>query len=246
MTAAVFGWSPVIMIGRMPARFARGDRRSRLVARRIDHADQPGEHEIPLECSPISSALERSVRRCAVRDAERAQRAARQRSFACENLRAAASVRQRPASSPTSSCVQRVSSTSGAPFVNTSTRPSVSASRVDRAHQLALGRERHFADALETRVQHRRRRSPAFRAATMSAPSVGSPCTVQRPSCSLQRRVVGAVGDGQRALQFDSQVAGDRRRRLPLAPRRSAHSPSRRTSRGRSPSRPRARSSRFW
>ena len=76
-----------------------------------------------------------------------------------------------------------------------------------------------------------RRSRPALRAATSSAPSVGSPCTVQRPSRSLHDRVVGAIGDRERALELDPQ----RRRRSAPPPSRAhrarpARSPSPRTS----------------
>ena len=46
---------------------------------------------------------------------------------------------------------------------------------VNRAHQFAIGREGHFCEAgVEASSS-----SPALRAATINAPSVGSPCTVQ-------------------------------------------------------------------
>ena len=53
MTVAVRGWSPVIMIGRMPAPRALATATRRLRARWIDHADQPREGEILLE--PLAS-----------------------------------------------------------------------------------------------------------------------------------------------------------------------------------------------
>ena len=116
--------------------------------------------------------------------AERAQRLAGQLLVRLADLARGAPSSSGRVSSPTSSCEQRASRTSGAPLVKTSRRSCRSASRVDRAHQLALGGERHLADAREARVERlvararpcARRRSARLRS--------GSPCTVQRPSRS--------------------------------------------------------------
>ena len=85
---------------------------------------------------------------------------------------------------PTSSCEQRASSTSGAPLVKASRRSS----------PFGVAYERCSSACARTRTEPRRRArsarpsasasSPALRAATISAPSVGSPWTVQRPSRS--------------------------------------------------------------
>ena len=56
---------------------------------------------------------------------------------------------------------------------------------------------------------------PNLRAATISAPSVGSPCTRQRPSLLDERRVVGERGGAQRPRDGVAHAArlGERRRR---------------------------------
>ena len=59
----------------------------------------------------------------------------------------------------------------------------------------------------------RRASRPALRAATSSAPSVGSPCTVQRPSRSCRTALLARSAGAQRALDLDAQRAVDRRRR---------------------------------
>ena len=56
ITAAVRGWSPVIISGRMPAPLRARDGVLRLGARRIDHADQPGEDEVLLETASDPAA----------------------------------------------------------------------------------------------------------------------------------------------------------------------------------------------
>ena len=85
-------------------------------------------------------------------------------------------------SSPTNSCTQRASKISGAPFVKTRRRSGSARVSMDRAHQFALGRERYFGHA------SRRLRvfgmQPGFARRDDERPSVGSPCTVQRPSRS--------------------------------------------------------------
>ena len=55
---------------------------------------------------------------------------------------------------------------------------------VHGAHQLALGRERHLARRAGDAASSASGRRPALRAATSSAPSVGSPWTIHRPSRS--------------------------------------------------------------
>ena len=186
----------------------------RLVARRIDHADQPSEDEVLLDALVELLVLERVRRQRAEGDA-RACAAPRRpvpRSSA-ESPRGARAV-SGLVSSPTSSCEQRASSTSGAPLVKTSRRSCRSASRVNRAHQLALGRERHFADAREARVERfilqpglaRRDDQRAFGRIALHRPA---------PVALLQHGVVGAVGDGERALQLDPQRARRSARRRP-------------------------------
>jgi hypothetical protein len=79
MTLAVRGWSPVIMIGRMPGVFRAHDRVFRLDTRQIDDADQAGEHEVLFDaCVRMSRMLRQSLaRQPSSGDAERPQRLAR-------------------------------------------------------------------------------------------------------------------------------------------------------------------------
>ena len=57
MRAAVRGWSPVIMMTRMPARRASRDRRRRLLARRVDDADGADEDQVALELLELRAGL---------------------------------------------------------------------------------------------------------------------------------------------------------------------------------------------
>ena len=59
---------------------------------------------------------------------------------------------------------------------------------VDRAHQLALGGERHLPHAREARCQRLRPPARPCGRRRSSAPSVGSPCTVQRRPAPAARR----------------------------------------------------------
>ena len=84
---------------------------------------------------------------------------------------------------------------------------------MNRGHQLALGREGHFADALEARVE-RFSLQPGF--ARGDDERAFGRIALHRPApvALLQHGVVGAVGDGQRALQLDAQRAVQPCRRL--------------------------------
>ena len=143
-------------------------------------------------CSTRSSSCagvgERVVGEPADGDAERAQRLAGQRVVRVAGSRARRSAVSGRASSPTSSCVQRAEQHVGRALGEDEHAVLALGVAMHGAHQLALGRERHLADARRTARRAPRRSRPALRAATSSAPSVGSPCTVQRPSRSLQRR----------------------------------------------------------
>ena len=113
------------------------------------------------------------------------------------------------ASSPTNSCEQRASRTSGAPFGKSEQTLLPLGVTVNRAHQLALGGKRHFADALEAGVERlllqpglaRGDDQRAFGRVALHRPA---------PVALLQHGIVGAVGDGQRAHQFEPQRAIDR------------------------------------
>ena len=73
---------------------------------------------------------------------------------------------------------------------------------MNRRHQLALGRERNFANALETRIERfilqpgfaRRDDERAFGRVALHRPA---------PLALVQLGIVSAVADGERALQFD-------------------------------------------
>ena len=198
----------------MPAASRARDGLLRFLARRIDHADQAQKDEFLLDALVnfvrCSNASDGSVARG---NAQRAQRLAGELFVRLQNLaRGAASVNGR-LSSPTSSCEQRASSTSGAPLVKTSSSLLSLGIGVNRAHQLALGRERDFSDALEARVERlvvqsgfaRRDEERAFGRIALHRPA---------PVVLLQHGVVRAVGDGQRALQFDAQSVRRVRRHL--------------------------------
>ena len=65
----------MIIIGRIPAGFRPRDGFSRLVARRIDHADESGEHEVAFDA--LVDVIVRQVLvggEISVRNAQRAQR----------------------------------------------------------------------------------------------------------------------------------------------------------------------------
>ncbi len=85
--------------------------------------------------------------------------------------------------SPISSRVQRARSTSGAPLVSASRCSCRSASVCSVLISLRSD-ENGTSPTRAKRVSSAPASSPALRAATISAPSVGSPCTVQRPSRS--------------------------------------------------------------
>ena len=85
--------------------------------------------------------------------------------------------------SPTSSNAQRVSRTSGAPLVNTIPACSSSVSRWIVLINLRSD-ENGTSPTRGSRLSRSASLRPHFRAATISAPSVGSPWTVQRPSRS--------------------------------------------------------------
>ena len=86
-------------------------------------------------------------------------------------------------SSPTNSREHRASSTSGAPLVNTICLSPRSLSRC--SVDISLRSEENGTSATRgNRGSSVSARSPALRAATISAPSVGSPSTIQRPPSS--------------------------------------------------------------
>ena len=129
------------MTGRTPARFARTTASRASVARRIDHPDQAGEHEIPFEMLADVRGAERPVRRGAVANPERAQRAGRQRIVRLENLTSPV-VGQRPVlRSDVLVCAPRQQQVRGA-FREHQDAAFSFGVRVNGAHQLAFSRER--------------------------------------------------------------------------------------------------------
>ena len=229
ITAAVRGWSPVIMIGRMPGAFARAHRVRRLVARRIDHADQSREDEVLLDArvDVATRRTRRHRRQPADRDAERAQRLAGQRLVRALGSRARRSAVSGRGSSPTSSRVQRASSTSGAPLVNTTIRSSRSASRCSVVISLRSDENGTSPTRGSARRARRTRGRPCAprRAARLRS---DRPAPIHRPSCSLHGGVVRAVGGRERALELRRAAHRRSGRRLPardLAARARSPSP---------------------
>ena len=133
-----------------------GDRRPRLRARRIDDPDESRGRPAPARSTRPAGGRS-SGRQRPIRDGERAQREVGEPVDRREDL-APAGVGQRAHLAGDPLSVQRASRTSGAPFVTTASPNSPASVGLDGAHQLALGRERHLADALEAR-------RPALRAA---------------------------------------------------------------------------------
>ena len=148
--AAVCGWSPVIISTRTPAA-----RASAIACRASGRGgsmspDEPEIDELALDRFALGRPLRR--RQGPVGDRERPEREIAEPLDAREDLasgEAPSAAARRPA---TRSSVQRGSRTSGAPLVTTAMPTAALDVRVERAHQLPLRRERHLADALESRT----------------------------------------------------------------------------------------------
>ena len=200
----------------------------RLRPRRIDHADQSGEDEILFDAfvgmrgvlAPARPSVSQRTATPSVRSASPASA-----SLVCRISRAALGRQRPPARRRRPRRVHRASSTSGAPLVKTTPRVLPRpVSRWSGAHQLALGGERHLADARQALVERVGARGPPCaprRAARprsdRPAPSSGRParCTVALFARSATR---------QRALELDAagrRRAGRRPRHAPLLPARS-------------------------
>ena len=211
ITAAVRGWSPVIISGRMPAPFARAT--ASLASGRGGSIMpiKPGEHQILFDrCVRIRSVLcERPGRQPPAGDTQRPQCLAGERLVDLENLRGDAPRVSGRRPSPTSflgaSCEQHV----GRALREHDAAIAVAPCRGEACSSACVRRRtalrRRVAAARPTTADSR----PALRAATRSAPSVGSPCTVQRPSRSTTSRVVCSIGDSERTFQFHSECAVD-------------------------------------
>ena len=135
-------------------------------------------------------------------------------------------------SPPTSSWEQRGSSTSGAPLENNTRCESRSTSSCTVLISLRSD-EKGSSPTRGQRVPSARSSRPALRAATISAPSVGSPCTHQRPSSC--RSVALLASDAAVSVRSTPSRAFPRaapRRRRPRPSGRSqspeAHAPTRR------------------
>ena len=156
-------------------------------------------------------------------DAERAQRLAGKRLVARQDLARGAPPSEAVASSPTSSCEQRASRTSGAPLVRASRRSCLLGVAVNRAHQLALGGERHLARC--ARSGRRAPRPPA----RPCAPRRSARPRSDRPAPSSARRAPAArrCWRGRRRRARARARTGARRRSprpRPAAPRLRARS----------------------
>ena len=226
MTAAVSGWSPVIMIGRMPAPLARAT---------ASRASARGGSIMPIRPSKDEILLDRLVERVPQRasfgeraegDAERAQRLAGQLLVDGRISARRASVSGR-ASSPTSSCEQRASSTSGAPLVNTSSRSWRSASLCTVLISLRSEENGTSPTTREARVE-RLGLQPGL--ARRDDQRAFGRIALHRPASVplLQDGVVGAVGGGERAHQLGPQRPVDRPAALAAAARPLARSRCRR------------------
>ena len=163
-----------------PARRPRRQRRPRRVAARACGKATPSVRS----ASPASAS---TVRRISSRRSSSSGR----------------SCRRRPAPA-----VQRASRTSGAPFESTVRRVVVLGVQVWRSHQLALGRERAPRRRARSGSRSASAARPTLRAATISAPSVGSPRIVQRPLLLLRARRCSRARRPQRPSRPPPAAAG--------------------------------------
>ena len=173
-------------------------------------------------CSPTVVGRQRSVGRRAKCDAQRAQGASGQRVVRLQNLAAPRPRTADARSSPTSSCVHRASSTSGAPFVNTSTRPSASASVWTVLINLRSDENGTSPTRAKRCVETLRLRDRPF------SPQQSARPRSDRPAPSSVRPAAAATRcwRGRRRQARAPVRSADRRRparRRPDAPRRSAH-----------------------
>ena len=170
-------------------------------------------------CSTSSSNASRPaavLRQGAEGDAERAQRLAGECLVGRQDLRSGALSVSGRASSPTSSCEQRVSRTSGAPLVKASRRSWRSASLCTVLISLR-SEENGTSPRRAKRASSASASSPALRAATISAPSVGSPCTVQRPSRSCRTALLARSAAESVRTNSDRSAPIDRPAAVPAA-----------------------------
>ena len=187
--AAVRGWSPVIISTRTPAACASAIAARASGARRVDDPDQPEVDQLALD----RLVLRRSLVRRAAAGRRRRACAARGRRAArpSRGSRSGASSVSGRTSPPTRSCgAAREQHVGRALGDDGEAELAGRASDWKRAHQLALGGERHLADALEPRARALRCSPSIFASATRNAASVGSPWIVHSPSVLAQHGVV--------------------------------------------------------
>ncbi len=181
----------------------------RFVARRVDHSDQPEEDEIVLDALVNLVAPERVLRQRSEGDTERSQRFSRQVFIATRNLRAAFG-RERSRlfadkllRAAHEQDIRRAFGQDEQAFLPLGVA-------VNRAHELALGGEGHFADADEPGGEALRPRARALRAATIKR-ALGRVALHDPASVALlQRCIVGPVGRGERTQELEPERAVDR------------------------------------
>ena len=227
MTAAVRGWSPVIMIGRMPAPFARATASVASARGGSIMPIRPGEDEVLLDALVDAAVVRVGASSASQRIATPSVRSASsgERLVGARDLRAALR-RQRPrlladqlARAPREQHVGR------ALREHDAGAPSRSASRCTVLISLRSD-ENGTSPTRGSRASSASALRPALRAATSSAPSVG--IALHRPAAVLLAARVGvvrAVGGGERALELDARARRRRRRRPRAARPRPARSP---------------------
>ena len=233
MAAAVFGWSPVIMIGRMPARLAADRRQSRGSSRGGSIMPiRPANTRSRSISSPIPSRV--SV----VRDARKATASVRSARPASASF-ASRICRRRDSDSVPPLLTDELVRAPGEQDVRRALReqqdpPLALGVGVNRAHHLALGRERQLSDAREPLLQTFRLETGLPRRddqRSLGRIAVHGPAPVSSDSrrrCSRGRRP--RAPDPARSAASPRPV-----RRRPARTRRTAHTPSRSATRARSP-----------
>ena len=208
MTEAVIRWSPVIMIGRMPACFARA---------MASFASSRGGSMMPISpantrsCSNRSStfpAIRVSAGNVRIGNPERPQRLRlRARHSSRESQlsgRRSAAAPLRPPARASSVRAARP----GAPFVNTRSWLVPFGVGVHRAHELALRRERHLTDSMKACLEGRVAEagfSRGYEERAFCGVSLHAPLSIP----FLEYGVVREIGDAKRAFHFHAQRSVD-------------------------------------
>ena len=226
ITAAVRGWSPVIISGRMPARLARAT---------ASFASGRGGSIMPISPANTRSCSTRSSGRatCSASASLVSQRAATpsvrsasagERVVGLQDL-GPAGRRQRP-----TAVADHLEAAARQEHVGRALREHDAAAlllrvAVDRAHQLALGRERHLADARQPLVE-RVGAQPGLARGHQQRAFGGVPVHDPAAVALLDDGVVRPIGDRQRTLELDALLAARAARRPRAGPRRPARSRS--------------------